>query len=238
MRAFLYGVILQWKLDIRNKGIIITYYLVPLLFFGFIGMIFSSINPETKDTLIQSMTIFAITMGSYLGTPIPLVELYSGEIKKAYRVGNIPLWAGAVYNFLSAFVHLLITSVIIFLVAPLVFDAKVPTNLSFYFISLAMFILVCLSVGTVLGLFIKSSSKLTMYSQLLFLPSMMLSGIMFPVDMLPEAMQIAGNVFPATWGMKILTDTGFHFLLFVPLIVIMLLAIILSIYRLSKIGID
>ena len=114
MGAFIYGVLLQWKLDLRNKGVLITYYLVPLLFFGFIGMIFTSINPESKDTLIQSMTIFAITMGSFLGTPIPLVEQYSGDIKKAYKVGGIPLWSGAVNNAISAFIHLFITSVIIF----------------------------------------------------------------------------------------------------------------------------
>lgn len=31
MNAFIYGIILQWKLDIRNKGIVLTYYVVPLL---------------------------------------------------------------------------------------------------------------------------------------------------------------------------------------------------------------
>ena len=32
MRAFLYGVFLQWKLDIRSRTLLITCYLVPLLF--------------------------------------------------------------------------------------------------------------------------------------------------------------------------------------------------------------
>ena len=33
MGAFLYGTSLQWKLDIRSKTLLITCYIVPLLFF-------------------------------------------------------------------------------------------------------------------------------------------------------------------------------------------------------------
>jgi ABC-2 type transport system permease protein len=238
MRAFIYGVALHWKQDLRNKGILITYYLVPLLFFGFVSMIFTSINPESKDTLIQSMTIFAISMGAFLGTPTPLVELYSGDIKKAYRVGGIPLWTGTVDNIISAFVHLFITSIIIYLVAPIAFDAKVPENVPMYFTGLAIFLLVCLSIGTVLGLFIKSTSKLTMFSQLLFMPSLMLSGIMFPADLLPKALQTAGYLFPATWGVKLLTGSEWDIVALAALAAFLILAILISIYKLSKIGID
>ena len=37
MAAFLYGVLLQWKLDIRSKTLLITCYIVPLLFFSLWG---------------------------------------------------------------------------------------------------------------------------------------------------------------------------------------------------------
>lgn len=107
MSALLYGIALQWKLDIRNKGILLTYYIVPLVFFVFMGGIFTSIEPEANQTIIQSMTVFGVTMGAYLGTPAPLVELYSSEIKKAYKVGGIPLWTAALNNAVSGFIHLL-----------------------------------------------------------------------------------------------------------------------------------
>ncbi|WP_230203599.1 hypothetical protein [Bacillus massiliigorillae] len=106
MRAFLYGVSLQWKLDLRNKGVLLTYYVVPLVFFFFMGGVFTSIDPLAKETLIQSMTIFGVTMGAFLGSPTPLIELFGSEIKKAYKVGGIPLWTAIVNNFISAFIHL------------------------------------------------------------------------------------------------------------------------------------
>ena len=33
MNGFLYGVELQWKLDIRSKSLLVTCYVVPLVFF-------------------------------------------------------------------------------------------------------------------------------------------------------------------------------------------------------------
>lgn len=235
MSAFLYGVILQWKIDLRNRDIMLTYYVVPLVFFAFMGGIFTSINPEAKNTLIQSMTVFGVTMGAVLGAPTPLVQLYGSEIKNAYKVGGIPLWVGTVNNFISAFVHLFVMSLVIFFVAPKVFNSKVPVNLFSYFISLAIFIMVSLAVGTVLGLFIKSTSKLTMVSQLIFLPSIMLSGIMFPVDMLPKALETVGIVFPAKWGFVIMTNEIFHLRLLIPLVAIVIISIYISGYKLSKI---
>ena len=238
MSAFLYGVALQWKLDIRNKGVLLTYYVVPLVFFAFMGGIFSSINPTAKDTIIQSMTVFGVTMGAILGAPIPLVEFYGSEIKKAYQVGGIPIWVVSITNFISAFFHLFIMSLVIFFVAPLAFDAEIPTNLALYFPSLAIFIIVCLAVGTVLGLIIKSTSKLTMASQFIFLPSIMLSGIMFPVNMLPKGLETAGMILPATWGFKLMTSEVFNVKLIMPLAAIMFISICISGYKQSKIGLE
>lgn len=236
MSAFLYGIALQWKLDLRNKGILLTYYIVPLVFFALMGGIFASINPTAKETLIQSMTVFGVTMGAILGAPTPLVELYNSDIKKALKVGGIPLWIPSINNFISAFVHLFMMSLVIFLAAPLAFDAKIPGNSAAYFLSLAIFIITCLAVGTVLGLLIKSTSKLTMVSQFIFLPSIMLAGIMFPVSMLPRVLEIIGKILPATWGFRLMTSEVFNVKTALPLVIITVAAVCISWYKLSKIN--
>lgn len=186
------------------------------------GEIFSSINPASKDTLIQSMTVFGVTMGAFLGAPTPLVELYGSEIKKAYKVGGIPLWVAAINNFISAFIHLFIMSLVIFFVAPLAFDTKIPQDPQFYLLALAIFIIASLGVGTVLGLLIKNPSKLTILAQLLFLPSIMLSGIMFPASMLPKALETVSVILPAAWGFKLMTNEVFDVKFLMPLVVIMI----------------
>lgn len=238
MNAFMYGIVLQWKLDLRNKDMLLTYYVVPLVFFAFMGGIFASINPASKETLIQSMTVFGVSMGAFLGAPIPLVELYGSDIKKAYKVGGIPLWVATVNNFISGFVHLFLMSLVIFLIAPFSFNAKTPANIIIYLISLSIFIIVCLAVGTVLGLSVRSVSKLTMASQFIFLPSIMLAGIMFPVNMLPKALETAGMVFPATWGFQLMTSDILSIRLLIPLVVMLLISICTSWYKVAIIRLE
>ena len=82
MSAFLFGVALQWKLDIRSKTLLITCYIVPLLFFAIMGGIFTSINPEAKQTLIQSMTVLGVSMGAFIGLPPSLADYMEATAKK------------------------------------------------------------------------------------------------------------------------------------------------------------
>lgn len=224
MSGFLYGIALQWKLDIRSKSLLITCYVVPLLFFAVMGGIFTSINPEARFTLIQSMTVLGVSMGALIGLPPSLEEVYGSDVKKMYLANGVPLYLGLGSMFLSAFIHLLLMSAILYIVAPLAFHATPPANFLSYFGALAIFIGVALSVGSVLGLLVKSQAKLTMISQLVFLPSILLSGILFPLDLLPKFFQTLGYVFPATWGYRLLANDGFSFGNLWPLLVVLVAA--------------
>lgn len=225
MSAFLYGVSLQWKLDIRSKTLLITCYIVPLLFFAVMGGIFTSVMPEARYTLIQSMTVFGVTMGALIGLPPSLVEIYSSDIKKVYKANGVPLYLGLVLTNISAYIHLFIMSIILYIAAPLAFNAEIPENPMLYFASLAIFIAVSLSIASIIGLAVKDQAKTSMVSIIIFLPSIMLSGIMFPIELLPKAFEMAGKIFPASWGYKVMADSTFQLENLLPLVVILILAI-------------
>ena len=211
MNGFLYGVTLQWKLDIRSKSLLVTCYVVPLIFFLLMGGIFTSVMPEMRSTLIPSMIVMSVSMGAFLGLPPSLVETYGSDVKKVYKANGVPLYLGLVTMFLSAFVHLMISCAIILLLAPILFEAALPVQLPFFFLALVMYIIVSLSIGSILGLVVKNQAKLTMIAQLVFLPSIMLSGIMFPTHMLPDFLETIGRLFPASWGYRLMLDHGFQF---------------------------
>ena len=224
MGAFLYGVSLQWKLDIRSKTLLITCYIVPLLFFAIMGGIFTSVMPEARYTLIQSMTIFGVTMGALIGLPPSLVEIYSSDIKKVYKANGVPLYLGLILTNISAYINLFIMSIILYFAAPLAFNAQIPENPVRYFITLAIFIEVSLSIASIIGLAVKDQAKTSMVSIIVFLPSIMLSGIMFPIELLPKAFETVGKIFPASWGYKLMADSTFRFENLLPLVVILILA--------------
>ncbi len=220
MGAFLYGVFLQWKLDIRSKTLLITCYIVPLLFFAIMGGIFTSVMPEARYTLIQSMTVFGVTMGALIGLPPSLVEIYGSDIQKVYKANGVPSYLGLALTNISAYIHLFIMSTILYIAAPIVFHAELPENPGVYFIGLAVLIAVSLSVASIIGLAVKDQAKTSMFSIIVFLPSIMLSGIMFPTELLPKAFETIGKIFPAFWGYKLVTESVFRPESFLPLLLI------------------
>lgn len=234
MSAFLYGVGLQWKLDIRSKSLLVTCYIVPLIFFLLMGGIFTSVMPGMKSTLIPAMIVMGVSMGAFTGLPPSLSETYGSDIKKVYKANGVPLYLGVSTMFLSAFIHLMIMCAILLFLAPIVFEAALPKNLPVFFAALAIFVAVSLSVGCILGLAVKNQSKLTMVSMLVFLPSIMLSGIMFPVELLPKALEVIGKAFPASWGYALMLDDGFQLGNLWYLIAVFLIAVIVCEVLLNK----
>ena len=196
-------------MDIRSKSLLVTCYIVPLIFFLLMGGIFTSVMPEMRSTLIQSMIVMNVSMGAFIGLPPSLIETYGSDVKKIYKANGVPLYSGLLTIFLSAFVHLMNSCVIILLLAPILFEAALPVQLPFFFLALTIYIIVSLSIGSVLGLAVKNQAKLTMTAQLVFLPSIMLSGIMFPAGLLPGFLKALGRIFPASWGYRLMSDHGF-----------------------------
>lgn len=235
MGAFLYGVSLQWKLDIRSKTLLITCYIVPLLFFAVMGGIFTSVMPEARYTLIQSMTVFGVTMGALIGLPPSLVEIYGSDMKKVYRANGVPLYLGLVLTNASAYIHLFIMSAVLYIAAPLAFHAEMPDNPGLYFVSLAVYIAVSLGVASLIGLAVRDQAKTSVVSIVIFLPSIMLSGIMFPVELLPSAFETVGKLFPASWGFRLMADSTLQLGHLLPLIVILALAVCVCGVLLSRV---
>ena len=234
MNCFLYSLVLQWKLDIRSKSLLVTFYIVPLLFFLIMGGIFTSVMPGMRTTLIQSMIVMSVSMGAFLGLPPSLVEIYGSDIKKIYNANGVPIYLGLVTILLSAFVHLMMTCIVILLLAPILFKASLPTQLPIFLLSLTIYSIVSLSIGSILGLTLKNQAKLTMIAQLVFLPSIMLSGIMFPISLLPDFLQVIGHVFPAYWGYRLMLENGFSIENLWYMIFIFCIAVMIGILLLNK----
>ncbi|MCM1102636.1 MAG: ABC transporter permease [Clostridium sp.] len=233
--AFFYGAALQWKLDIRSKTLLTACYFVPLLFFAIMGGIFTSVMPDAKATLTQSMTVFGVTMGALIGLPPSLVEIYGGDIKKVYRANGVPLWQGLILTNLSSFLHLFLMSMILYAASPLLFHAEIPAEPGSYFGCLAILIAVSLSIASVIGLAVKDQAKTPMVSILVFLPSVMLSGIMFPGSLLPEPLRLAGKAMPAAWGYEIMIEPVFCIEKCLPLLCMLLAAVIVCAVLIKRI---
>lgn len=197
-------------MDIRERGTLMTYYLVPLVFYFVMGAVFSSINPLAKQTLAATMVIFAVTMGAVLGIPVPIVKMRESGVLRAYRVYGIPGWAVFFIQSLSAFSHLLVVSIVIFVTAPLFFGASYPQSIPAYFLSLFILLFASIMLGLLIGVVARSQPFATMLSQAIFLPTVMLGGILFPAAMLPNTLRALGRLLPATYIMQSFSGLAFR----------------------------
>lgn len=243
MKAFFKYLLVQFKMDVREKGTLLTYYIIPLVFYMVMGAVFSSINPASRETLAGSMTIFAITMGAVLGLPAPIVKIREAGVLRAYRVNGIPNGAVLLVQAVSAFLHLLLVSIIIFLSAPLLFSAGLPSNYAAYSITLLALIFTSIAWGLLIGVISRGQAMATMLSQAVFLPSLLLSGIMFPASMLPGFLNGVGGIFPATHAMRSFSGLAFNVaqdyngeLALVILVLIGIIALSIAIWRFANIG--
>ena len=134
MNGFLYGLALQWRLDIRSRTLLVTCYLVPLVFFLLMGGIFTSVMPEMKSTLISSMIVMSVSMGALIGLPPSLLETYGSDVKQMYKANGVPVYLGLVTMTFSAFIHLMLTTAMILMLAPPLFGAALPASLFLFFL--------------------------------------------------------------------------------------------------------
>jgi ABC-2 type transport system permease protein len=201
MTAFTSHFAFEFKTGLRNPSAMLMNYLFPLGFYAMMGLVMTQINPGFKDVLVPALVIFAIMASNLLGLPGPLVDSREAGIYRSFKINGVPALSILSIPALSTIFHALIVSAIIALTAPL-FDGKMPQNwLAFALITL----LTAATFGTIgmlIGVIATSSRSVVLYSQLIFLPSMLLGGLMLPIEILPEAFQPIAAIFPTTQAMQ------------------------------------
>ena len=88
MKAFLIQLGVQFRGDMRDKGVLMVYYLVPLAFYLVMGSIMKALEMESGAPLTLSITVFAMSMSAYLGMPQSLVKAREQGVLEAYRAAG------------------------------------------------------------------------------------------------------------------------------------------------------
>jgi ABC-2 type transport system permease protein len=98
--------------------------------------------------------------------------------------------------------HLVIVAGIITASAPLLFDAPAPLNWLNYVLVFAALAFAMASISVLIGVVSPNSRVTVLYSQIFFIPSILLAGMMFPYEMLPGVVGKIARLLPATLAMN------------------------------------
>ena len=202
MNAFIHHFTFEFRTGIRNKQLLLMNYLFPLGFYLMMGFIMAEINPPFREDIIPAMIVFGILAATLLGIPDPLVNARENGVFRSYKINGIPSISILVIPALTTILHLVIVAGIITATAPMLFDAPLPVkwlNFSLIFVALAF---ACAGLSVLIGVVSPSSRMTVLWSQLVFVPSMLLGGLMIPYSMLPDVAGKFAQLLPATQAMN------------------------------------
>ena len=202
MTAFTNHFLFEFKTGLRNPGAMLMLYLLPIGFFAVMGLVMVQINPGYVELLIPSMVVFTNMSATILGLPNGLVEARESGIYRSFKINCVPALSILAIPALSTTTHSLIASAVIATTAAPLFGAIPPENwLAFLLIT----ILTAFTFGTLgmlIGVVSTNSRSVVLWSQLIYLPSILLGGMMIPTEMLPEAVQKFSGLIPSTFVMQ------------------------------------
>jgi ABC-2 type transport system permease protein len=202
MNAFINHFAFEFHTGIRNKQLLLMNYLFPLGFYLLMGFIMPEINPLFQEDIIPAMVVFAILASTLLGIPDPLVNARESGIFRSYKINGIPSISILIMPALTTILHLAIVTTIITVSAPLLFDAPLPLDWLHYVLTFIALAFACAGISVLIGVVSPSSRMTVLWSQLVFVPSMMLGGLMLPYSMLPEVAGRIAQLLPATQAMN------------------------------------
>ena len=196
----------------RERGARAAVQIVPVVQMAF--------NPtrESRHLFVPGLMAFVLTILSALMTAISLTrEKETGTIE-ALLVSPLHPWQIVVGKVLPYLGVGFISVLAVVVEARLVFDVPVRGSVTLLLAEGVLFILVSLSLGILISAR-TSSQRVAMMGALVgtMLPTMLLSGFMFPIESMPRLLQMVSQVVPARWFVEIarsimLKGVGLEFL--------------------------
>lgn len=202
MKAFITHFKIDFKAGMRDKSMLLLNYLFPLGFYIMMGFIMPQINPLFKESMIPSMVIFSVLASTILGMPNPLVAARESGIFRSYKINGVTPISILTIPAAATIIHSTIVAAIIIITAPLLFKAKAPANLGNFTLVFFAAAAACAGLGLLIGVIAKNNKVTVLWSQLIFLPTMLIGGLMMPSSMLPASIGRVGKLLPSTYAMK------------------------------------
>ncbi len=101
----------------------------------------------------------------------------------------------------------LVNTIVIIILANTVFGLPVRGNPALLLAECTVFIITALSLGILISTVTSSQLVAMMISMVgLMMPTMLLSGFIYPIDNMPVALQVISNIIPARWLITIIKD--------------------------------
>jgi len=202
MTAFASHFTFEFKTGLRNPTLFFLNYLFPLGFYAMMGLVMTQINPMFKATMLPAMMTFAVMGSTILGMPGPLVDAREAGIFRSFKINGVPAFSILAVPIVTTMFHACIAAAIIGLTAGPLFKGAVPIHWASVVWITVLAAFACASLAALIGVVSANSRSTILLTQAIFLPSMLLGGLMIPVDILPATVQPIAGLLPTSHAMQ------------------------------------
>ncbi len=209
MTAFVQHFTFEFKTGMRNSTLLFMNYVFPLGVYALMGLIMTQVNPYFTDTLLPAMIIFVILGSTILGLPSPLVEARDAGVYRSFKINGVPAASIVAIPVLTTTFHALIAAAVVALTAVPLFGGVAPVHwLRLAGIAVLM-TFTCSALGALIGVVAANTRATTLLSQVIFLPSMLIGGLMMPLSILPKTVQRFAGLLPTAHAMQALEGLAY-----------------------------
>ena len=214
MKAYLAHTENALRLLSRNKTALMFTYLFPLFFFFmFAGILGGAKNPGDMLRTISTVLTLGVLGSGFFGAGITLVQEREENILRRFKVtpaGALPLLLAILTSGLAAYLPLV---ALVLSLTHYWFQVPWPPRVVEVVIFSALGLLAFRALGTLIACVVRSVQESTAIVNVVYLPMLMLSGAMLPLQILPGALQTLTVFLPSYYlfsGMQsmLLTDEG------------------------------
>ena len=201
MNAFTTHLAYEFRATLRDKTQLLMNYLFPLFFFVMMGLLMGKVNPTFKETMIPGMILVAVMSSTLLGMPGPMLSSRETGIFRSFKINGVPSISIILIPILNVLLHMVLVSIMITIAGSLFFGGVLPANwFQFALVWLVSF-LAFSGLGMLIGVVASNSRATILIAQLIFVPSMILGGLMMPASMLPESLGMIAKLLPTGHAM-------------------------------------
>ncbi|HEY9594443.1 MAG TPA: ABC transporter permease [Spirochaetia bacterium] len=203
MNAYIHHFLYDFKTGIRERSKLLMYYLFPLVFFVLVGGLLTSVNPYFKDTMLPAMLLFGYMCPTLQLFPNALVSARETGVFRSYRINGVPAASIVSVPVLSAALHMALLSVILAVAGARVFGGAMPDHVGGFILVSALSYFSYAGIGVLVGIACGSGTAATLVCQIIYIPSIILGGLMVPISIMPAALQHVAMLLPATHCMRL-----------------------------------
>lgn len=204
MKAIINHLNFEFKSVIRDKTLLLMNYLFPLVFYFMMAAIMPSVYPDFSKGMVPGMIVFTIMVSSLLGMPNPMVLNKEMGIYRSYKIYGVPLKSVFIIPVVTTMLHITIVSLIILGTAAIFFKAALPQNIFSFFGVYVVVLFAFTGLGALIAVCSPNGRLTVLLAQLVFLPSMLLGGVMMPSSVLSKGVQKAAMLLPTTYSTNVL----------------------------------